>query len=657
MPINTKLFFPLLTASLLFVVNAVFAQSQVVYFDELDLSKVEVGWREAIKNKTLEGTPLTLSGKKYARGFCGHAKTLAFVNLNKKAISFDAVIGLDDAMGGRSLGASVLAEISLDGKLVYADTFRPGSGGKPVHLDLKGADKIAFIVRPTEGHTNHTHFDWADARFTMEDGAKPTTYVRVHEASYILTPPPAPQPRINGAKVFGVRPGAPFLFKVAATGLKPLKFEAQNLPAGLTLDSKTGIITGRLSTKGDFKVALTVSNSKGKATRDFLIKCGDQLALTPPMGWNSWNCWGLSVNAEKVKATAEAMVSKGLADHGWTYVNIDDAWQGTRSGKDMALQQNDQFGDMKQMCDEIHSKGLKAGIYSTPWVTSYGNHNGGSMDKLDGSRYKAEGNAGRRIGVFPMHIVDANQFAAWGFDYLKYDWGPIDMPHAEAMADALKGTGRDIIYSLSNTADFKQIDEWKRISNVWRTTGDIIDTWGSVSDIGFTQNRWSKYSGPGNWNDPDMLVVGKLGWGANLHPTRISPNEQYSHISLWCLLSAPLLLGCDLTQLDDFTLNLITNDEVLEVDQDPLGKQAQLVYEKDFIQVWVKVLENGSHAVGVFNLSDVDKKEVKVPLAKLGLNNQVKVRDLWRQKDLGTASNELVIKEVPIHGCSLLGVK
>jgi alpha-galactosidase len=279
------------------------------------------------------------------------------------------------------------------------------------------------------------------------------------------------------------------------------------------------------------------------------------------------------------------------------------------------------------------------------------------MDKLDGSRYKAEGNAGRRIGVYPMHIADANQFAAWGFDYLKYDWGPIDVPHAEAMSDALKATGRDIVYSLSNTADFKQIDEWKRIANVWRTTGDIIDTWGSVSDIGFTQNRWSKYSGPGNWNDPDMLVVGKLGWGANLHPTRISPNEQYSHISLWCLLSAPLLLGCDLTQLDDFTLNLITNDEVLEVNQDPLGKQAQLVYEQDFIQVWVKVLENGSHAVGVFNLSDVDKKDVRIPLAKLGLNNQVKVRDLWRQKDLGTASNDLVIKEVPIHGCSLFGVR
>ncbi len=628
----------------------------IVYLDDLELDKIEVGWRAASKNKTLEGTPLTLNGKKYERGICGHAKLVALIKLSGKALAFDAVIGLDDAMAGRKFGGTAIIDIAVDGQTVYADTSRPGGVAKPVHLDLGGKQNLVLTVSALNANTNHTHFDWADAKFRMVDStSKPVIYVREAEAPYILTPVAGPKPRINGAKVFGVRPGSPFLFKVAATGLKPLRYEAVGLPAGLTLDPTTGQITGRLNTRGDYRAQITVSNTKGKATRELLVRCGDQIALTPPMGWNSWNCWGLSVNAEKVRATAEAMVAKGLIDHGWTYVNIDDAWQGKRGGKDMALQPNANFPDMKALCDDIHAKGLKAGIYSTPWVTSYGNHIGGSTDKLDGSRYKAEASAGRRIGVYPFHLQDAKQWAAWGFDYLKYDWAPLDVPHAEAMRDALVATGRDFVYSLSNSAEIDKAPEWKRVSNVWRTTGDIIDTWGSVSEIGFSQDRWSKFAGPGTWNDPDMLVVGKLGWGANLHPTRITPDEQYSHITLWSLLSAPLLLGCDLTQLDDFTLNLLTNDEVLDVNQDPLGKQATKVYDKDNIQVWIKALENGSQAIGVFNLSYV-VKDISLPLAALGLSDKVSVRDLWRQKDRGISVKTLNLTKVPVHGCYMLSV-
>jgi alpha-galactosidase len=210
---------------------------------------------------------------------------------------------------------------------------------------------------------------------------------------------------------------------------------------------------------------------------------------------------------------------------------------------------------------------------------------------------------GDRMGKYSFAENDARQWAAWGIDYLKYDWIPNDVPHVEEMSLALKATGRDIVYSLSNSADFGQAADWARLSHCWRTTGDIRDTWESMSGIGFAQGRWAPYAGSGHWNDPDMLVVGKVGWGPQLHPANLTPDEQYTHISLWCLLAAPLLIGCDLADMDALTLSLLTNDEVLEVDQDPLGKQATCVAREGREQVWAKAMEDGSRAVGLFNLA------------------------------------------------------
>src|SRR5262249_53597885 len=179
----------------------------------------------------------------------------------------------------------------------------------------------------------------------------------------------------------------------------------------------------------------------------------------------------------------------------------------------------------------------------------------------------------------------------------------IEVPQSEEMARALAHSGRDFVYSLSNHAPFEGAADWARLSNAWRTTGDIRDTWRSVCGNGFTQDRWALFAGPGHWNDPDMLVLGKVGWGPKLRPTNLTPNEQYTHLSLWCLLAAPLLLGCDLTQLDDFTLGLLTNDEVLAIDQDPLGKQARRVKEgrRAGTEVWARPLADGTVAVGLFN--------------------------------------------------------
>ncbi len=495
----------------------------------------------------------------------------------------------------------------------------------------------------------------------------------------ILTPPAPQTPRINGAGVFGVRPGAPFLYAIPATGARPMSFAVDELPAGLSLDSATGRITGVLRNAGEFVVTLRAKNALGAAERKFRIVVGDRIALTPPMGWSSWNCWGDAVSQEHVLSSARAMVAKGLSEHGWTFINIDDGWQGARGGEFNGLQPNKKFPDMKTLADEIHGLGLKFGIYSSPWRGTYAGYPGGSSDNADGTYPwvvageinefyklnkdpKAPGAKPNWVNwTFGKHSFapnDARQWAQWGVDYLKYDWFPNDVPHVTEMADALRATGRDIVFSLSNTGLFDNAPDYMRLANLWRTTGDIVDSWESVSRNGFSQDRWAGYTGPGHWSDPDMLVLGAVGWGPQLHPTRLTPDEQYSHMSLWCLLSSPLLLGCDLTQLDDFTLGLLTNDEVLAIDQDALGKQATQISNHHDQVVYAKTLEDGSYAVGLFNRGETE--------ATLGLKwgpwgtlptphvgTTFRVRDLWRQQDLGDFKEHFETKVAP-HGVVLV---
>ena len=379
------------------------------------------------------------------------------------------------------------------------------------------------------------------------------------------------------------------------------------------------------------------------------------------------------------------MVEKGLINHGWTYINIDDGWQGIRGGAFNAIQGNKKFPDMAALAREIHKLGLKIGIYSTPWKGSYEGHIGGSCDNHDGTYdWIAAGQAnedcrqidygkGRQtqweFGKYSFTNSDVRQWKEWGIDYLKYDWNPIDVPHVREMAVALRESGRDIIFSLSNSAAIESAQEYASLAQCWRTTGDIRDTWKSVSAIGFSQERWASFAGPGHWNDPDMLVVGRVGWGPQLHPTALSPDEQYAHISLWSLLSAPLLLGCDLSSLDDFTLNLLSNDEVIAIDQDPLGKEAVCVYNGDGNSIWSKELEDGSKAVGLFfsgnreggepvdffNWEQKDKSTITLNSSTIGLSGKFSVRDVWRQKDLGIFEDRFEA-EVPYHGVVLVRV-
>ena len=495
---------------------------------------------------------------------------------------------------------------------------------------------------------------------TAEDlGRIRTMYIRTHEenlAPFVLTPKTSAKPRINGPKVFGVRPGHPFLFTIPATGTRPLEFKAEALPPGLSLDKKTGTITGAVQSKGTFNVSLSAKNALGSSTRSFRIEVGNRIALTPPLGWNSWNCFADAVDDSKVRSAADAMVNSGLVNHGWTYVNIDDCWEirpnsddpmliGEQRSASGMINTNKKFPDMKVLSDYIHSRGLKMGIYSSP-------------GPLTCAGFTAS---------YQFEQQDALQYAQWGIDYLKYDWCSYDRVAKDrttltelqkpyfVMRAALDKVQRDIVFSL---CQYGMGDVWKWGGEVggnsWRTTGDITDTWESMSGIGFSQAGHELYAKPGNWNDPDMLVVGKVGWGPQLHPTRLTPNEQYTHISLWCLLNSPLLIGCDMTQLDEFTQNLLTNDEVLEVSQDPLGKQAARISKDGDLEVWAKEMEDGSKAVGLFNRG-IWKSEIKVHWSDLGIKGPRVVRDLWRQKDLGSFGDEFKAS-VPRHGVVLIKI-
>lgn len=519
-----------------------------------------------------------------------------------------------------------------------------------------------------------------------------TPFASGADAFPILTPETPTKPRITGGKIFGVRPGSPFFFQVTAAGRHPFTYEASGLPVGLTISSTTGEISGTLSIPGRYPVNLRVQNSAGTAERLLTIVVGDEIALTPPMGWNSFNAFGNFATQEQVLAAAHALVRAGLRDHGWLFVNVDDGWQGNRGGPFHAIQPNKKFPDIQSLANQIHGLGLKFGLYSTPARTTFGWHIGSSADNADGTydwiadhthdefykytvpeyhsrledfawlkpfadhqrkKFRRDFTRDRRTIGYPFIEQDVRQWTAWGVDYLKYDWLPIDVPNAEAMRAQLRHSGRDIVYSLSNNAPFALAPQLSRIANAWRTSVDIEDTWKSVSAIGFAQDKWAPYQSPSHYNDPDMLVLGHVIW-SRPGPTRLTSDEQYTHMSLWCLLSGPLLLGADLDKLDPFTLGLLTNDDVLDVHQDSLCHQAKCVARDGDANVYAKTLDDGSRAVGLFNRGR-RPMVVRARWNDLGLTRPQLVRDLWRQKDLGKFSDQFETTVAP-HGVVLLKI-
>jgi alpha-galactosidase len=482
------------------------------------------------------------------------------------------------------------------------------------------------------------------------------------QPSDLRTPLPPPTPHLNGPKIYGARPGRPFLYRIPCTGDRPIKFSAKNLPATLKLDRQTGIISGKTPEKpGEFLVTIRASNVLGADSRPLRIVVGDTLGLTPQMGWNDWYSYYEHISDRDVRTAASAMISSGMADFGYQYVDIDDCWARKSGSNDPALAgpprdaqgnilTNSRFPDMPALTAYIHSLGLKAGIYSSPGPLTCGGFE----------------------GSYQHEDADAHRFAAWGFDLLKFDWCSYDSiakdkslaefekPYIK-MGGIVHGLDRDVVL---NMCQYGMGDVWgwgRQVGgNSWRTTGDLGwergDALPGFYHIGFANAAHSVNAGPGGWNDPDYILIGTVGDARNIElpgrPTSLTHEEQYSYMSMWSLMAAPLIFSGEMTQLDPFTLNVLCNSEVIDVDQDSLGKQAAIVRKTDDEFILEKPLEDGSVAVGFFNLTTAPRS-ISADWRQLGLNRTQTARDLWRQHDLGSFTGSFS-PQVPPHGVILV---
>lgn len=652
----------------LFTVPALAQKTRIIWLDDLQIQTFSEGLRPVKAKKNYESHTLKVNKLSFQRGVGAQSPCVLAFNVDKKALRFQAKIG-NDGEGNPALPLSYY--VLGDGKILF-EKKNMKMGDNPIAIDvsLKGIKQLGLLVLDTVGGISNkrTYANWLDARVEMI-GNSSIGYVENKGKKYILTPKSAAIPRINSPKLFGVRPGNPFLYNIAASGSKPMIFKALNLPNGLILNEKTGQITGVLKEKTNHNVTLIAENNNGKATAALEIRVGEDIALTPPLGWNGWNAWEQKIDKEKVMASANAMIHFKLKDYGWNYVNLDDAWQGYRDSVTLALQPNEKFPDIKGMFDYIHSLGLKVGLYSTPYISSYAGYVGASSDYPKGGETHEKIIVNRpsfnRIGPYKFEKQDARLMAEWGVDFLKYDWR-IDLPSTIRMADALRESGRDVVFSLSNNAPFDKAADWAKWAQMYRTGPDIKDSWTSLYHTSFSLDKWAPFSGPGHWADPDMMIIGDVSIGPVLHPTRLTPDEQYSHVSIFSLLSAPMLIGCPLERLDPFTINLLNNYEVLDINQDPLGKPARLIGLDNGVQIWLKELKDGSYALGMFNMANYgeqpasyfrwgDEKEIhfNLNLDKFNLPGKWLIRDVWKQKEIGEFSRFFTTK-IPHHGVKLI---
>ncbi len=455
---------------------------------------------------------------------------------------------------------------------------------------------------------------------------------------------------INGPSRIGVPLNKPFVYLIPATGDGSFSFMASGLPHGLKLDSKTGIITGSAKDEGSHEVLFTTysrSSSANKKVEMVVSASQSVMALTPTMGWNPWYVWGCNIDDKKIRQAADLLVSTGLAGYGYNYINLDDCWQGKRDAKGEMVP-NSRFPDMKSLADYVHSKGLRIGIYTGPG------------QKTCGGYQASEG-----------HIEqDVMLYAKWGMDFIKYDWCKPQVKELAPYVDVYKEMGEILARSPRAMGymicEYGINEPWKWGAqvggNMWRTDHDLADEWAAILRNGFGRVPLAIYQKPGHWNDLDMLMVGKANWPVRLgsytipsdppRATKLSVDEQLTHISLWSLMASPLLFSGDLSQLDAHSMRMLTNKEVLDINQDALGSPAKRLRDSNGQQVIGRRLSDGSIAVGFFNLGNTSQV-IRFDYKNLGLpeGRQIKVRNLWSGREALSEPHHTAVKaDVPAHG-------
>jgi alpha-galactosidase len=635
----------LLTASL---------HAATVHLENIPLSKISSRWKPAQKNLAATKKPLGIGGVKFARGIGIHAPSECIAQLDGRATAFTAQVGVDDS-ADKPAASSIEFLVFGDGRELWkSGVCKHGEPPRRCKVDLAGIKLLKLVVTNAGDKPTADYGDWAEPTITYE-GAAPVFGIppAPKEDFVILTPPAPASPRINGPRVTALRPGSPFLFRIPCTGERPIAFSAKGLPEGIVLDPKTGILTGATKAPGTHAIQLAATNKHGTATRELRLVVGDTLALTPPMGWNSWYIHYNRVTEQDMRSAADVMIASGMADFGYQYVNIDDCWMKKKNAKPSRdengdLLGNKKFPDIKGMVEHIHSLGLRAGTYISPGPWTCAGY----------------------VGSWQHEAQDAAWFARMGFDFLKYDWcsyggvaGGHDLEHMQRpyklMSGELRKQPRDIVLNLCQYGR-GSVWEWgATVGNCWRTTGDLgLARRGGLPgfySIGMSNAAHWEFAKPGGWNDPDYLLLGWVGAARGMKEgkkTTLTPNEQYSYMSMWSLMAAPLIFSGDMQKLDAFTLAILCNAEVIDIDQDPLGKQARIVRKNRTEFILAKPLEDGSTALGLFNLSLVPR-EISVDLAEIGIDGAAAARDLWRQKDLAPV-NGTVTATVPRHGVYLV---
>jgi len=637
------------------VVPAASNANRVVWLSSLDLTKMTSGGVTPRINQSVASTPLRIAGRSFSLGVGTHARSVLWTDLGGTAERFMAWVGVDESAPSRH--ASVQFKIAGDGKLLWTSGFmRRRNAPQKVDLELTGVHKLVLIVTDGGDGADHDFADWVEARFLVK-GGNPQAIERPREAAVILTPQPGRGPRINGPLVYGCRAGNPFIYRIPTTGERPIAFSVEGLPSDLELEQTTGIITGQVHERGDYRLTLKASNQYGSDQRAFRIVCGDNLALTPPMGWNHWYAHYDRITDQMMRDAADVMVSSGMADVGYQYVNIDDCWMNAPEDDDLLrvgplrdaqgnIISNKHFPNMNALTEYIHSKGLKAGIYTSPGPLTCAGF----------------------AGSYQHEEQDAKQFAAWGFDFLKYDWCSyervVESDHSLAslqrpywqMGKILRQLNRDVVFNLCQYG-WGRVWEWGgRVGgHSWRTAGDLGYELDRVFEVALENAEHRTYSKPGNWNDPDYIQIGYVGnaRGKGMpRPCPLYPWEQYSYMSLWALMASPLFYSGDMNRLDEFTIGVLCNPEVIEVNQDPLGDsgQAQLLTDDTFVMI--KQMEDGGKTVGLFNRGEIEN-EVTLHWDQLGFEGKYRTRDLWRHVEIGTTEDEFS-ETVPPHGVLLL---
>jgi hypothetical protein len=663
----------------------------------LDLSAVEQGWGTAQRDKAVEGHPLSIGGRRFEHGLGTHSPGTFLIALNRGSTRFAGWVGIDDEVGKRG---SATFTILGDGKTLWSSgVMRGGDAAKPFEVSVAQVRTLLLLVGDAGDGFEYDHADWAEANFEVT-GVHPASIKAAPAKDPEIAPPAQPaKPQINSPGVVGAKAGTPFLFTIAAQGARPMKFSATGLPAGLKLAAITGRITGTIQNPGVYQATLLAANAYGNAVRQLRIEANGTIALTPPLGWNSYDSYGDDVTEAEVLANALYM-KEHLQPLGYEYVVVDYRWYdpgassapnntGARAGAQLAADANGRLmpapnrfpsaadgKGFRALADTIHAMGLKFGIHIMRGIPRQAVK---ADAPIAGSSFHAS-EAANTASTCPwcpdMYGVAADkpagqawydsilqQYAEWGVDLIKVDdmSSPYSTREIEAVRKAIDKCGRAILFSLSpGDTPLADADHVQAHANMWRISGDFWDDWKALSHQFDLIAAWNGHGGPGHWPDADMVPLGHL----SIHnrsvgedrQTHFTKNEQVAFMSLWALGPSPMMLGMNLPDNDRFTEALLENEEVLAINQDALARQAHRVPLPDLVtgvEVWSKELADGSYAVGLFNRLGVEMP-CAVKWIDLGLTGRQSVRDLWQRRDLGAPTG--FTTDLAPHGALLLRV-